>query len=573
MMDGEKNLFVTPSTLEVDYDKNLTELYQAITDQNWERAIAVCRKDPVQAATWVVRHYHDDDDDATNEEAEIMWRFLPLHSACARQPPPDVVAALLEAYPDASKCIDDQGMYALHYACGNQAPREAVRKLLVSFPEAAKLTDPRGMLPIHYLACWGPSSLSVVDMLLVANSDIVSARDCDGNTPLDLALESDYADKEAVINILRKWLAHGGDAEEKSTTKEMSSSQKKTVGSSDFTSSPVPSTQRPMQRRTLARDPNETNTRGGATSRRESPDGNRSSLLDTASSSTVGSHAQSDAHRMDTRPHRFQYYQPRNKDLHYHTLRDTIDEAEEKKDEVSVDRSKGKITQPKEEIMESKRSWREEREPLRETKESEKSWIEELEQLRETKENESSWGDEGERQLRKLLDEANARVATLQTELKDTKSMLSATNIKVTNLQNEVEETEEKLATTTKELAETTEKLSSSKFECQGLRVTLGDMMEAHEKSTRTSSNMKDRLASLTISLESMMERQTELAKAVEKRDSKHKETFGKRQERLKELLEMDQQMEQEEQDFGMSLKKQTREMEAIAAVIAAARE
>ena len=27
------NLYVTPSTLEVDYDKNLTELYEAITDQ------------------------------------------------------------------------------------------------------------------------------------------------------------------------------------------------------------------------------------------------------------------------------------------------------------------------------------------------------------------------------------------------------------------------------------------------------------------------------------------------------------------------------------------------------------
>lgn len=192
------NLYVTPSTLEVDYDKNLTELYESITDQKWDRAVAVCRKDPVQAATWVVRHYEDDD--------EIMWRFLPIHSACARQPPAYVVQALLKAYPDGAKCVDDQGMYALHYACGNQASRDVIRLLLVNFPEASTLADPRGMLPIHYLACWGPSSVAVVDMLLVAHSDVVNVRDEEGNTPLDLAREGDYPEREAVMAALKKWL-------------------------------------------------------------------------------------------------------------------------------------------------------------------------------------------------------------------------------------------------------------------------------------------------------------------------------------------------------------------------------
>jgi hypothetical protein len=190
------DLEVVPSTLEVDYDKNLTELYQAITDQNWERAVIVCKTNPIQAATWVVRY--DDD--------EIMWRFLPIHSACARQPPASVIQALLKAYPDGAKCVDDQGMYALHYACGNQASRDVIRLLLVNFPDAAKLPDPRGMLPIHYLACWGPSSVSVVDMLLVAHRDVLTARDEEGNTPLDLAREGDYPDRQAVISALKKWL-------------------------------------------------------------------------------------------------------------------------------------------------------------------------------------------------------------------------------------------------------------------------------------------------------------------------------------------------------------------------------
>ena len=48
MMIGD-DLQVTASTLEVDYDKNLTELYQAITDQDWTLAASICKKDPIQA--------------------------------------------------------------------------------------------------------------------------------------------------------------------------------------------------------------------------------------------------------------------------------------------------------------------------------------------------------------------------------------------------------------------------------------------------------------------------------------------------------------------------------------------
>jgi len=131
-----------------------------------------------------------------------MWRFLPIHSACARKPPAELIAALLKAYPDGAKCVDDQGMYPLHYACGNQASREVVRQLIMAYPEAAKKADPRGMLPIHYVACWGPSSTAVIDMILVANRDVATAQDEDGNTPMDLALEADYPSVMLLLELL-----------------------------------------------------------------------------------------------------------------------------------------------------------------------------------------------------------------------------------------------------------------------------------------------------------------------------------------------------------------------------------
>jgi hypothetical protein len=220
-----------PSSLQVDFDKNITRLYEAITSSNWESAIACAQQRPAEVKTWVVRHY-EEDGDATKE---VMWRFLPIHSACARQPPANVVAALLKAYPDGVKCVDDQGMCPLHYACGNQASREVVRQLLIAYPQAAKKKDPRGMLPIHYLTCWGPSSISVIDMVMVANRDVSNSFDVDGNTPLHLAQEGDYPESDAVVVALNRWFSGEGGASKKATIlKKLSSPTKQASAESGF---------------------------------------------------------------------------------------------------------------------------------------------------------------------------------------------------------------------------------------------------------------------------------------------------------------------------------------------------
>eukprot|EP00980_Cylindrotheca_fusiformis_P008614 scaffold1830_cov117-Cylindrotheca_fusiformis.AAC.13 len=212
-----------PSSLQVDFDKNITKLYEAITSSNWDYAIACAQQRPAEAKTWVVRHY-EEDGDATKE---VMWRFLPIHSACARQPPANVIAALLKSYPDGVRCVDDQGMYPLHYACGNQASREVVRQLLMAYPQAAKKKDPRGMLPIHYLTCWGPSSISVIDMVMVANRDVAGAYDVDGSTPLDLAMEGDYPESDAVVAALKRWFKD--NEKNPSQVKKVSSPAKQTT--------------------------------------------------------------------------------------------------------------------------------------------------------------------------------------------------------------------------------------------------------------------------------------------------------------------------------------------------------
>lgn len=215
---------------EVDYDTNITKLYEAITSCDWDVAIDAVHAVPREARTWVVRHYEDSD--------EIMWRFLPIHSACARQPPASVISALLKAYPEGAKCVDDQGMFALHYACGNQASREVIRLLLVANPQAAKIPDPRGMLPIHYLACWGPSSVSIIDMVLVAHRDVGDSVDADGNTAMDLAKDAEYPEKDAVVAALKRWFDKG-KTEGEGSSNSVPALVKSTSGESTGRDSPL----------------------------------------------------------------------------------------------------------------------------------------------------------------------------------------------------------------------------------------------------------------------------------------------------------------------------------------------
>jgi len=183
--------------IEVDYDLNPTDLYTCICACTWDEALSALEKNPIESITWVVkRDPCSDDDDAV--------RFLPLHSACARQPPLDIIISLLTVYSEASSIIDDNGMYPLHYACANQASAEVIELLLLHHPDANNYrVEMNGSLPIHLSAQWGVSTPSVMEVLLHYNKSLACARDNDGLSPLELAMNAEeYEFKEDVIEIL-----------------------------------------------------------------------------------------------------------------------------------------------------------------------------------------------------------------------------------------------------------------------------------------------------------------------------------------------------------------------------------
>mmetsp|Transcript_3424 Transcript_3424/g.5670 ORF Transcript_3424/g.5670 Transcript_3424/m.5670 type:complete len:469 (-) Transcript_3424:133-1539(-) len=453
---------------EVDYDKNITRLYEAITNCDWDIAIDAVNEMPRESRTWVVRHYEDTDD--------IMWRFLPIHSACARQPPAPVISALLKAYPEGARSIDDQGMYPLHYACGNQASREVVRLLLVANPQAAKITDPRGMLPIHYLSCWGPSSVSIIDMVLVANRDVGKTTDADGNTALDLAKEGDYPEKDAVVAALKRWFDKSKEYESSSPRSDRSGSklsyaQEPTVSRSSYDAPSVSKSSYDMA-------PGLTKSSSTDSNGRESP-------------LTVGRLRQEVA---------------------------KLRSEQKKREEDHESKMTSSVSSLKSQCFNLERKVSNAANDLGEARSTAKN----LEAALKRKERESTDKDD-------QLEELTKRLLELETERDD-------------------------------------------------LRQTLTDVTDDAENHRRKADNMNDRIGSLSASLSSMMDQQADLMKTINSKESRAVEDASTRRKKLQALMDLEDRMiaaSKFDNDTTVSIafEKQAKEMDAIAAVIAAIRQ
>jgi chromosome segregation ATPase len=195
---------------------------------------------------------------------------------------------------------------------------------------------------------------------------------------------------------------------------------------------------------------------------------------------------------------------------------------------------------------------------------------------REMNENESMFEQKSlatERSWQAEIDILRRKLQRKDEELMETKSELSEICRSRESSSGEMQHLKDKLAKMALELEMTQKALEDSKTECNGLRESLGDILEQHEMMKKRSVNMNDRLGSLKVSLNGMLDQQNLLASKVKERSFKVKENLQKRQSKLKELLEMEEIMEQEEDKFEASLQKQSREIEAAAAVVAAAHE
>ena len=139
----------------VDSEANPTQLYLRLNYRLWDMALTSLQTKPHEAAIWISR----------NEQ-----KALPLHIACESTTcPPDVISALLQAYPVALACgTVPRGDLPLHLACGNQGlvkNQQAMLNLVNMFPEALKRMNINNLTPLDILRLLPKKSRSVKELI------------------------------------------------------------------------------------------------------------------------------------------------------------------------------------------------------------------------------------------------------------------------------------------------------------------------------------------------------------------------------------------------------------------------
>jgi Ankyrin repeats (3 copies) len=149
-------------------------------------------------------------DEANDELVGVMTRggftssasMTPLHYACERKPPVDVVEALIEANPEAvSQRMMPGGCLPLHAACTWQCSPAVISALLAADPSTAKVVDELGNRPLHS-ACFSGAAVSVIQDLLASYPKAVVSRNNQGSQPIDICRRLRHPNRHVVMAAL-----------------------------------------------------------------------------------------------------------------------------------------------------------------------------------------------------------------------------------------------------------------------------------------------------------------------------------------------------------------------------------
>jgi len=157
----------------VNYDLDVTPLYKAIESENWDLAKKCCIAKPKDVRTWIFKENTD--------EKSIRWCVLPIHQACARHCPKDLMVHLIKMYPSGVRKNSFQNTIE------QRAPKNVHE---IDYSE--------GNLPIHFATEWGVQK-EVISMLLKSYPESVTVRDRRGLTPTAILRKVKYANKDEII--------------------------------------------------------------------------------------------------------------------------------------------------------------------------------------------------------------------------------------------------------------------------------------------------------------------------------------------------------------------------------------
>ena len=184
-------------------DGEKPEISSAIHDAaritNWQTVKELCESDP-DAARFVGR--------------DTGWTAL--HHVCNRRcPHPDVVEALIKAYPDALLKEENKGWLPLHYACRFKCKPEVVRLLLHMYPGKGRTSvtklESQGRTPLYYAVRYDAPP-GVVGLLLELDPQAVLEEDEKSDSPVALVWDA-WAEKLEGKRTLQRICVPSGEAE------------------------------------------------------------------------------------------------------------------------------------------------------------------------------------------------------------------------------------------------------------------------------------------------------------------------------------------------------------------------
>jgi myosin heavy subunit len=384
-------------------------------------------------------------------------------------------------------------------------------------------------------------------MVLVAHRDVGNAKDADGNTPMDLAVEGDYPERDAVVAALNRWLANnitspsnnsvGGNsnAKRENSPRKMIVSAPTgttvTTSSTMHSSGSVPSPYISV----VKEEKKEPDARGTISNRSASPIRNMSPVRGRSASPALRVETSTSTPRgmSSLETGSLGSYHDTNA-MGGYTSRGVVDAVSPR----TVNRLRMEIAKLKQD-----------------QKAKEEKWDEQLSLSKE------SW---------------KMQVSQLEDRLADQKEELEQLTAQLEESKRDGMDKLEALEQAHNQIGQLEHELNATQEERDGLRMTLADLTEQHDLYKKKSEHMNDRLGSLSASLQSMMSEQQKVVNGMREREATIQHSTKLRKDRLKELLKQEDELESvfvQNDDLRAAVEKQSREMDAIAAVIAVARQ
>ena len=134
-----------------------------------------------------------------------QYDATPLHLMCKLpNPPPDVIAALVDSAPEIASWTDSHGWLPLHHACTNGASPEVMQILIDAYPAGKLQQDNQMRTPLHFYATRNFSNPAQMAMNAELLSDTGAAALCDRGGMYPIHYACAYGTDPAVLEVLTK---------------------------------------------------------------------------------------------------------------------------------------------------------------------------------------------------------------------------------------------------------------------------------------------------------------------------------------------------------------------------------